>query len=136
MTLRATDEMVRDAIDLDADIPTGPAIRTANALVDAISTADTGGLLTSALLVEIEVYLASHFCALRDPQYQTHSTDGASATYQGQTGMGLDLTWWGQQAKRMDITGWLASMDKGRTKATIEWLGLPPSEQTDYEDRD
>jgi hypothetical protein len=37
----------------------------------------------------------------------------------------------------LDITGTLASVSRGkRFKVTAEWLGLPPSEQTAYQNRD
>jgi len=93
-------------------------------------------VLTTALLLEIEKHLAAHFYALRDPQYQQKRTEKASATFQGKTDLGLDLTWWGQMAKTLDVSGCLAQLDKGIGTPQLVWLGLPPSEQTDYEDRD
>jgi len=135
MAWRTTEEDVREIIDTVTTYPVRPFIATANALTDHVSSQDSDLVLSGAMLIQIELYLAAHFYAIRDPQYQTKSTGGASATFQGQTGMKLDLTWWGQQAIMLDASGTLAAMNDGPKKASADWLGLPPSEQTDYKDR-
>lgn len=135
MAWRTTEPEVRGVVDSDSTISVEPFIKAANALTDHVSSKDTAGILTTALLAEIEKYLAAHFYAIRDPQYQAKRTERASAEFQGKTGMGLDLTHWGQQAKLLDVTGTLAALDKGK-RAGVAWLGLPPSDQTDYMDRD
>lgn len=102
-------------------------INTAAVLVDRIAVKDTGSVMSVSALKQVEIYLAAHFAALRDPQYQVKSTGKASATFQGQTGLGLDLTWWGQQAKLLDFTGLLARMDTDaknpRSEIGLFWLG-------------
>ena len=111
MAIRVTEEEVGSVIDWDCtNIDLKPFITVANVIADKVSScaSDKGLSLTSAQLKEIERYLAAHLYALRDAQYQSKSTERASATFQGQTGMGLDLTWWGKA----------------------------PSDQTNYEDRD
>ena len=109
-------------------------IDTATALTDYVSAQDSAGVLNSALLKEIEKNLAAHFYALLDPQYLEKKTGDSSAVFQGETGKGLDYTPWGQTAKQLDVSGTLATL--GNKPASMTWLGLPPSEQTDYEDRD
>ena len=57
------------------------------------------------------------------------------------TGKSLDSTHYGQTAKLLDTSGCLAEISKeaetgGKTTVGIDWLGKPPSEQTDYVDRD
>lgn len=137
MDLRTSDAKVRAAIpDFSSSLSTTNMIRTANRLVDKVVANDSGNLLNSEILVEIETYLAAHLCALADPQYSSKSTEGASGQWQGQFGKGLMATYWGQTAVTLDTTGFLASINEGRKSAGMTWLGLPPSEQTDYGDRD
>lgn len=136
MAWRVTEEQVREIIDTDTQISVAPFIATASALVDYVASKDSAGALTNALLVQIEQWLTAHFYAIRDPQPQEEQTGKAKAVYQGRTDLGLDLTHWGQQAKRLDVTGCLASIDRTKRRAQAAWLGLPPSEQTDYVDRD
>lgn len=137
---RATEADIRTVIETDADISLVPFISAAGSLVDYVSAQDTGSVLSAAQLRDVETWLAAHFYAIRDQQYQAKSTDGASATFQGTTGRALDSTFWGQQAMLLDVTGCLSGLNqdaqRGKIKATATWLGLPPSSQTSYEDRD
>ncbi len=136
MAIRTTSQAVRAAIETDSTIDVEPFIRTANALTNKVSSADSDSTLDAEILFEIETYLAAHFYALRDPQYLEKKTGDASAVFQGRTGMKLDSTLWGQMAIAMDLTGFLASVNVGRRKASLTWLGKPPSEQTPYQNRD
>ncbi|MCK9570503.1 hypothetical protein M0R72_16265 [Candidatus Pacearchaeota archaeon] len=141
MGWRVTEEEVKAIIETGNDyagveIVVAPFIDAANALTDKIESEDDDGLLTDALLAQIEKFLAAHLYAHRDQQYASESRGGASASYQGQFGMGLDSTRWGQTAKILDVTGYLANLGKAKTEVDLFWMGLPPSEQTDYEDRD
>ncbi len=119
-----------------------PFIDTANAIVERIAEQDADSIMTSVRLEIVERWLAGHFYAHADQLRQTESAGGkASATYQGQTGMNLSSTQYGQSAMLLDFTGLLAKLSKqaeegGRRKVGFQWLGLPPSEQTDYVDRD
>lgn len=137
MATRASAEEVRAVVPNISVIDVEPFITAANALTDYVNTCDTkkDNILTTALLLQIEIYLAAHFYAIRDPQYQEKKTGDASATFQGQTGKRLELTHWGQQAMLMDVSGCLAAINKGG-RVGAYWLGKPPSEQTDYIDRD
>ena len=116
-------------------------IDTANELVTWLDGEDSDGVLTTALLEKIERYLSAHFYAHADQLLQSKSTGGASGAFQGQTGMGLASTQYGYTAMVLDVTGRLAQLNKeaekgGKQRASITWLGLPVSEQTDYVDRD
>jgi len=118
-----------------------PFIDTANELITWLDGEDTDGDLTTAMLEKIERYLAAHFYAHADQLMQSKSTGGASGAFQGQTGMGLAHTHYGYTAMVLDVTGKLAQRNKeteegGKRKASVAWLGLPVSEQTDYVDRD
>jgi hypothetical protein len=130
--MSTTVDLVRAVIETDGTTDLEPFLRTASALVTHISSKDNGGVLTPELLIEIETYLAAHFYALYDPQYQTVTTGKASSTYQGMTGKGLELTWWGQQAVMLDLTGELRAISNGKKKASILWLGTEPT-ATEYE---
>ena len=136
MAWRVREEQVRALIDDDTTIRMAPFIDTANALTDFVANQDSASLLTSALKTQIELYLAAHFYEHRDPQPIQESTMKASATYQGKLGEGLKSSKWGQTAVALDVTGTLASLSAGRKTASVMWLGLPPSSQTDYELRD
>jgi len=137
MAWRTTQEKVREVVGSDESISMSPFIDFATELVDYVVTQDSSSILTTGMKERIETYLAAHFYAIRDLQYHDKKTADASAKFQGVTDMGFDATLWGQQAKRGDLTGTLARLDKEpRAKATMDWLGLPPSEQTAYVDRD
>lgn len=127
MSIRTQEDLVRAIISNSAGIDTTPFIRAASLLVDKLDVYDTAGVHSVADLKEIETWLAAHFYGLRDAQYQSKSTGGASATFQGQTGLCLDLTWWGQTAKILDTTGYLAKLDQeakgGKRVASMQWLG-------------
>jgi len=137
MGWRVSDEQeIRDLIEVKDTDSMRPFLDTANALTDKVAAEDSSDELTDAMLAEIEKYLAAHFAAHRHQQYASESTGGASATYQGQFGMGLSSTQWGQSAMIMDVTGYLRDLDEGVTTVDVTWLGLPPSSQTDYANRD
>lgn len=94
-------------------------INTANNIIDANLTALSEA---SALLMDIELWLAAHFVAVRDPKAKQKSVAGEySVTYEkGTPGTGFSATTWGQQALALDFTGTLASM--GLKRAKIESL--------------
>lgn len=135
-----TSEKVRQVLQAekqvgeDADL--NRYITTANSLLTYVIGKDTAGLLTSSLKIEIETYLAAHFYHLADPQVQSESYGGASATYQGTSGEGLKGSWWGQQAIALDVTGELLKLANGKRTASMTWLGKPPSQQTPIWNRD
>ena len=136
MAWRVTNEEVRAIIDDDSLISVTPFIDTATALTDRVAAQDSGGILSVAILKEIEKYLAAFFYSLRDPGFMEKKTGDASAVFDGQTGLGLDYNRYGQQAKMLDETGFLDTLSSKKHQVAIGWLGLPPSEQTDYVDRD
>ena len=135
MAWRVSEDEVRDLIDATSSISVSPFITTANAITDRVAAKDSANVLSAAILLEIERYLAAHFYEHRDPQYSMKKTERAEAIFQGQFGMGLQSSKWGQTAILLDETGFLASLNRGRLPASVEWTGLPPSEQTDYLDR-
>lgn len=135
--MRVGELEVRAIIDTTATIDVTPFIEAASILVDQVNTCALarGVTLSGAQLKKIEAYLAAHLYAFRDPQYQSKSTERASATFYGQTGMALDFTPWGQMAKVLDTSGCLAAMASS-ARASAVWLGKPKSGQIDVEQRD
>ena len=116
-----------------------PFIDTASAMVDDV--VDCAALkdivLTDARLELIERWLAAHLYAVSDKPYTSKSTEGASASFNGQTATYLEATLYGQTAMRLDSSNCLNAVGAAETKvASGFWLGKPPSEQIDYRDRD
>lgn len=134
MAQRVTQDEVRSLVQTEATIDVQAYIDIAVALTDKVSSNDSLSVLSAALLKQIEANLAAHYYSLRDPAYLARTTGDAGATFYGQTGMGLNFTPWGQTAKELDLTGFLNSLGTGQS-TSISWLGKPPSDQTDYEDR-
>ena len=137
MANRAVEATVRAVIDTDNKVPMARFIATANALTDYVSAQDTGSVLNTALLLEVETYLAAHFYALYDRHVGLHTEKigEASADYQGKTEMRLDSTLWGQQAIALDVSGTLSLVNKGSTKLTLTWLGTIDAAALEYWER-
>jgi hypothetical protein len=136
MAIRTTESLVKQILNVDDDIPLTGFIRAASALTDHVASKDESSLLNSTLLQEIESWLAAHMYSHRDQMYAQKHAGKSGGVFQGMTGMRLDSTQYGQTAMMLDVSGTLASLSRGRHKASLAWLGKPPSEQTDYDDRD
>lgn len=116
-----------------------PFIDTASALVDDVVTcaAADGVTLTAARLELIERWLAAHCYCMSDQTYASKNTEGAGASFHGQTGMHLEASKYGQMAARLDSSGCLESIAGAERKvASGFWLGKAPSGQTPYRSRD
>lgn len=133
---RVTEQEVSAIIKIDGTLSVAPFIDVATALVDYVVAQDANSILTSALLIQIEKFLAAHFYAHRDQQYIQKKTGDASAAFQLKVDLGLNSTQWGQTAMRLDVSGTLASLNTAKGRASLSWLGYKKSEQTDYADRD
>lgn len=123
--------------DYDGSTSLAPHVATATAIVDRVATCATakGATLSSTELELVERWLAAHCYAMIDQPYQSKTTGRASAVFQGRTGMGFAATKYGQTALALDYSGCLANIGRAR-RARVAWLGLAPSEQTPYVDRD
>lgn len=115
-----------------------PFIDTATVIVDRVATCatDRDRTLTAAELELIERWLAGHFYEHHDQMYTSKSTSSASGSFQGQWGKYLESTKYGMAAVSIDASGCLAALAAGQQRARAIWLGKPPSDQTDYLDRD
>lgn len=112
-----------------------PFIDAAGNLVDDIVTYDEDGVMSAAKLEIVERYVAAHFYACQDPMYRGRNTGKAGGQFHGDSGLSLDFTPYGQTAQDLDVSGYLRANQKGGI-VSAAWLGRPPSEQTDYVDRD
>ena len=112
-------------------------IDTANVIVNRVATcaSERGITLSTTELEMMERWLAAHFYCQSDKPLGAKNDLGGGGTFHGRTDMGLDSTLYGQTAKRLDWSGCLASLDRQQRVGGF-WLGKPPSEQIDYEDRD
>lgn len=141
---RTTSADVQATLLGDYDADDAPSLATfitsASLLVDQVAVcAENKGLedVSDAFLADLEKWLAAHFYASVDSAkrpLQEKKTLSAMGKFQGMTGMRLDSTYYGQTALTLDWTGCLLAISKGNRVRAI-WLGLRPSEQTDYEDR-
>lgn len=105
-------EIISTTIDLSAHI------KTATAFVDTLFASST---LPTALLTEIERWLAAHFAAMTDQEEGAITMEKHSehqVKYVEVRGEGLSLTRYGQQAIALDTSGVLASVSK--TKARFQ----------------
>lgn len=143
MGMRVTDQQVRDILETTPTISTTPFIVAANSLVNKVSSNDSDSVLSSVDLTEIERWLAAGLYAIRDQLYTQKKTGDASAVFQtGVNGEGpLEQNDYLRTAMLLDVSGYLAQMNAqakkgGAIEVSMQWAGLPPSEQTDYEDRD
>lgn len=136
---RTTSALVQGVLvdNWDGKTRLNPFIDAATLVVTRVLACATakGYTLSSDELEMIERWLAAHFYAQQDRPYQSKSTKGASASFQGQTGMRLESTYFGQTALTIDTSGCLEALNN-RQVARGFWLGRAPSEQTNYEDRD
>jgi len=130
MAIRAVDADVTGIIDVASSISLTPFIAAANILVDQLAAVDAANeaCLAATELTQIEVWIAAHFYAVRDPQLKTKKTGDASGTFRGSDDMFLSSTLHGQTAMLLDKTNWLAKRDKeakeGLSKtATVNWGG-------------
>lgn len=101
---RVTDAEVKEI--LDTTVTTTPFITAATLLVDQhLLDAD----LPTALLKEIERWVAAHFACLLDPRLRDMRKGDTTVTFElGKPGLGLQATTYGQQALALDASGRLA----------------------------
>lgn len=109
-------------------------IDSATVIVDRVYTCalNKGITLTSTELELIERWTAAHLYTKSDPTYSSRSTQGRSGSFiRGKD----EPEPYKDAAIGVDYSGCLNAI-LNRKFASATWVGLPPSEQTDYEDRD
>lgn len=104
---------------LDTTINTQPFIVLAVLLIDQ-HLSNQG--LSTALMRELQRWLAAHFACMRDPRFTQVKTENDSFTYEhGPMGQGLRSTKYGQQVLAMDPTGILAEVTAQKQQASIHF---------------
>lgn len=137
-TTKAVEGVLAAGKDYDTKIRPSliPYIDAASSMVDdVVDCASAKGVVLSAAKKEImERWLAAHFYAISDKPYASKSTEGASASFHGQTGMYGEATLYGQTAMRLDPSNCLAAILGGKVAGGF-WAGKNPPSQIDYKDR-
>ena len=107
-----------------------PFIDSATLVISRVITcATTKGITISTDEAEmIERYLAAHYFSFADQLYQSKATNGASGSFQGQTGKGIESSQYGMAALQIDPSGCLAAIAKG-ARASVTWGGKPSNTQ-------
>lgn len=144
MPLRTDADAVKAILLRDYDTRNNPGLTpyltAANLLVNRLATyaIENETILTDEELTVIEAWLAAHFYKHGpDQAFASKATEGASASFQGQTGMGLKGTKYGQTAIDLDYSGFLLSIANGSGTVTASgvWLGTPYRDQTSWSER-
>ncbi len=114
-----------------------PYIDSASSLIDAVVACAIARHrpLTAAQAEIIERWVSAHLYAMSDQTYAEKWTGKAKMVAHGKTGMHLEATKYGQVAMDLDTSGCLVAITT-RSRASLTWLGKPPSEQIPYADRD
>ena len=121
--MRTTESEVKAIIDTELDEDAiAPFLRTANLLVSDV-LADEG--YTAQRLADIELWLAAHFVAIRDPRIMSQGLGDANATYAGggQFGQGLAFTVYGQQVLLLDIGRRFAALQGSKRPVEVRVIG-------------
>jgi hypothetical protein len=133
--IRTTPEAVKGVLLRDYDRRSGPDlapyITTASVLVDRCEAFAYRKSLTAtpADLELVERWLAAHFYCVSDRTYKSKGQQGASGSFDGNTGMDLDATLYGQSARMIDPSGYLGVIGKeGGVQVGGFWAGYrdPP----------
>lgn len=117
---RVTANEVREIFDTDLeDANLGAFINAANLMVTALLASS----YSTAILKEIERWLAAHFAAHMDPVAETEKMGDGQTRYalaisRSVGGLGLNNTPYGQQVKLLDYQGILS--EAGKRAAVIE----------------
>lgn len=140
MGIRTTQTDVEGVLgnDYDGSRDLTPFIKSANVMVDRVVTCATakGITLTTEEKFQIETWLAAHLYACSDRTLDQKNTADSGGKFSGTTGMRLEATLYGQHAMVLDYSGCLEAIFQKRNRVSGMWLGRPPSEQTDYDERD
>lgn len=105
-------------------------IDTATLIITRVITCATakGITITSEEAEMMERYLAAHFFSFADQIYTSKATNGASGSFQGQTGKGVESSQYGMAALSIDPSGCLNAI-MNRNKASVTWGGKPTNAQ-------
>lgn len=128
---RASAGAVKGIIDTDlSTVGVVPFLNTAALLVSE-HLGDAG--LSDEILTEIELWLAAHLVAVRDPRAANKVLDDVSIAYEGRSRVGsvdaagLQTTSYGKQVLLLDPTGRLARLSEPKRRPFRFKAGSPDS---------
>lgn len=133
---RTTPAKVEGVLNRDYDYANRPNlvpyIDTANSVTSRLiaKASENGYSIDSTTAELIERWLAAHYYTRSDATHTSRNNMGASASFARK---GDEYK---QTAIDLDPSGILAGLVSGLMPVTAFWLGKPPSEQIDYQDRD
>jgi len=115
---RATETEVKEIIKTTLTVEdVTPFLSAANTVVtDSLSGEGYG----TETMKQIELWLAAHFLAARDPRRSRTKIGAGDDTYEGKTGMGLNSTSYGQRVMMLDHHGVLAALSSSKRPAKVE----------------
>lgn len=121
MAARASIQEVRDVIYLSSDFTDQIVAQSIAAATVIVTSKILPNETDYDLLKQIELYLAAHFCSVREPQLIREEIGGRDSTAKEErksamSGYGFASTAFGQQAIALDPTGYLGSMTSQRKK--------------------
>lgn len=115
---RVTEAEVKQIIKTELTLEeVTPFLAAASHLVTEILTDEGYG---NDILKDIEMWLAAHFVAIRDPQISKERIGDVDATYHGKSGLGLNHTPYGQQVMLLDHHGKLAEIQDSKGPAEVK----------------
>lgn len=118
MANRVTTAEVQKIMDIDDEITDiEPFIIAANLIVtEKLSDKITN----TAILKEVERWLAAHFIAARDPIVSKETIGDTKAEYYGKTDLsGIQSTPYGERAVLMDVSGTLKNLGKKNAEIKV-----------------
>ena len=99
-----------------------PFVTAAHNLIDDVLD---GQGYSIAQLRDIEMWLAAHFAAVKDPLIEQEKTGDTTTKYQRKVGDGLNSTEYGRRVMLLEHRGILAGLAVSKGSATIEHITEP-----------
>lgn len=138
---RTTPALVKGILLRDYDTKKAPDLQpfidSAGLLVDrteAYALSIDAPLLDPELEM-LERWLAAHYYKQSDQAFASKGTDGATASFQGQTGKSLESTKYGQTAITLDYSGYLGLVTTGAGPTLVGGVWLGRTTETPWDQR-
>lgn len=120
MPFRATEAEVKKIIDTTlTEEEITPFLTASSILIDDVLS---GAQYSDDLMKQIEIWLAAHFVAVRDPRISREKFGDLDVQFHGKTDLGLNSTPYGQQAMILDYKGRLAEIGNNKGPAEVKTI--------------
>lgn len=129
MTVRTTDILIGEILDLDSGVNLSAFITAANMLVTRCCTGSSVNTeYTVDELTVIETWLAAHLYTVKEQLIDSEKAGSVSQKFQYKIDLGFASSRYGQTAMQLDWQGGLAAlneqMKKGKgSRPGVVWLG-------------